>query len=77
MEWFSIGFLVGAAMGGLFALQAKRDHIIKTAPEDDLLQELKRRRFERELKVKVEYDLDEELRGPRPAPPAPMNKRKD
>ena len=75
--WILFAFLAGVSFGGLLALQAKRDHVIKTAPESDLLRELKRRRFERELKAKVEHDIAEELQGPRPAPPAPMNKRKD
>lgn len=68
------GVLLGlflAAVGGLFW----RGHIIATAVEGDLLRELQRRRFERALKTKIDNEVHEELRGPRPPPPAPMTRK--
>lgn len=60
----------GFAMG----LLCKQSHIIQTLPEDQLMVELKRRRFEASVRAQTSLEVDRELQVPRP-PPAPMTKK--
>lgn len=62
--WF-VSFLIGMASGivMLFPLMAsaKENEILKAAPEEKLLDEVKRRRFEAALKKSIELNVDAEV----------------
>jgi hypothetical protein len=56
-----IGMAAGCVGGWLYAMftfKFARSDLLKSLEEDELLGEVKRRRFEQELKFKIEMDVD-------------------
>jgi hypothetical protein len=60
MGW-EIGIIMGFALGGVVSFEWRKSNVIKTAPEADLLVELKRRRLVRLLEEKAGQEVKKEL----------------
>jgi hypothetical protein len=63
-----IGGAIGVFIGSVVAWYPKRQHVLRMIPEEDMVREIKRRRFEWALKNKTGSDVERELNGPPPNP---------
>jgi hypothetical protein len=55
-----IGFLLGTATA--IAVSAKRRHVLRSIPEEDMVREIKRRRFEAALERDTAQEVEAELK---------------
>lgn len=63
-----IGTVIGLSIGATSVLALTRDRVLRKLPEEDMIREIKRRRFELALQNKTGQDVERELNGPPPNP---------
>lgn len=69
MDMLLIGIFIGAFVGFAMGFLQKQSIVLQTAPEEDLVREVKVRRYARKLADQVSAEVEEELRDPAPVSP--------
>jgi hypothetical protein len=72
---FTIGMICGLIIGALGVAMQKQARFLRKLPEEDMVREIKRRRFEAALERDKAQEVERELNGPTNAPP--LSPRKD
>lgn len=74
MDMLLIGILIGFCIGFAVGVLQKQHRVLATAPEEDLVREVKRRRYARKLADLASAEVDNELSVVTTCPTNPIEK---